>query len=320
MYGEVTHDVFQLEGDPIILKSDGFPTYHLANVVDDHLMGITHVLRGEEWQASTPKHLLLYKAFGWSPPQFGHLPLIVNSDGSKLSKRQGELGIGSLRRRGYRPQAVLNLVTLVGGGFGDKEYSLERCLEVGQLVRSFQLGRVHTYPGRLELERLETLNRVALREGLADEERRRAMVVELVKVVKEEVERRGLEVDCLEELEVERLLVWGLQEGRVSKLGDFVGDQLLFLWAVPELSEPVKTPKSVICDVNEIVKTAKTFDKSLMKTLKKVGASENLKFPSFMTDLRIILTGCPEGLPVLEILHILGPTKSSRRLEQYTKP
>jgi len=137
--------VAAVEGDPIILKSDGFPTYHLANVVDDHDMKITHVLRGVEWQPSTSKHILLYKlviqqfkikiydlhisdnliilqfiysrAFGWNPPNFGHLPLLINKDGTKLSKRQNDITINSYRLKGIYPEALLNFVISCGGGF-----------------------------------------------------------------------------------------------------------------------------------------------------------------------------------------------------------
>ncbi|MEK7172104.1 MAG: glutamate--tRNA ligase, partial [Patescibacteria group bacterium] len=89
--------------DQVLLKSDGFPTYHLANVVDDHAMEITHVIRGEEWLSSTPKHILLYKAFGWNPPHFAHLPLLLNKDKSKLSKRQGDVAVEDYKLKGYLP-------------------------------------------------------------------------------------------------------------------------------------------------------------------------------------------------------------------------
>ena len=96
------------------MKSDGFPTYHLANVVDDHLMETTHVIRGEEWLPSTPKHILLYRAFGWEPPMFAHLPLLLNADRSKLSKRQGDVAVEDYRRAGYLPEAIVNFVALLG--------------------------------------------------------------------------------------------------------------------------------------------------------------------------------------------------------------
>jgi glutamyl-tRNA synthetase len=100
--------------DVVLLKSDGLPTYHLANVVDDYLMNVTHVIRGEEWLPSTPKHLLLYEAFGWSPPQFAHLPLLIRDVGTKLSKRQDDVHLGYFRKNGYLPEALLNFVALLG--------------------------------------------------------------------------------------------------------------------------------------------------------------------------------------------------------------
>ncbi|ORY47380.1 Glutamyl/glutaminyl-tRNA synthetase [Rhizoclosmatium globosum] len=102
--------------DGIVMKSDGLPTYHLANVVDDRLMGVTHVMRGEEWIPSTPKHVLLYKAFGWDEtmPKFAHVPLLVNKDGQKLSKRHSDVNVNSLLEKGYLPEAILNFVGLLG--------------------------------------------------------------------------------------------------------------------------------------------------------------------------------------------------------------
>ena len=100
----------------ILLKSDGFPTYHLANVVDDHLMNISHVIRGEEWITSTPKHLLLYDAFGWERPSFAHLPLLLNQDRTKLSKRQSDVAVEDYREQGYLPEALINFTALLGWG------------------------------------------------------------------------------------------------------------------------------------------------------------------------------------------------------------
>nr|CAD7456574.1 unnamed protein product [Timema tahoe] len=117
VFGPVSYDVAQHEGDPVILKSDKYPTYHLANVVDDHFMEISHVLRGVEWQVSTTKHLLMYKAFGWTPPKYAHLPLLMNPDGTKLSKRQGDIRVESFRDGDIFPLALLNYVTHAGGGF-----------------------------------------------------------------------------------------------------------------------------------------------------------------------------------------------------------
>ena len=117
VYGWNRHEVASVEGDPVILKSDGFPTYHLACVVDDHHMGISHVLRGSEWLVSTAKHLLLYQALGWQPPHFAHLPLLLNRDGSKLSKRQGDIFLEHFATTGFLPDALLDIITNCGSGF-----------------------------------------------------------------------------------------------------------------------------------------------------------------------------------------------------------
>lgn len=117
VYGWNRHEVAHVEGDPVILKSDGFPTYHLACVVDDHHMGISHVLRGSEWLVSTSKHLLLYQALGWQPPHFAHLPLLLNRDGSKLSKRQGDIFLEHFAAADFLPDALLDIITNCGSGF-----------------------------------------------------------------------------------------------------------------------------------------------------------------------------------------------------------
>ena len=114
--------------DQVLLKSDGFPTYHLANVVDDHLMQITHVIRGDEWMSSTPKHILLYESFGWNPPIFMHMPLLLGKDGKKLSKRRNPTSIFFYRDSGYLAGSFINFLTLMGYSMaGDREiYSLKK--------------------------------------------------------------------------------------------------------------------------------------------------------------------------------------------------
>lgn len=142
--------------DQILVKSDGFPTYHLANVVDDHTMGITHVIRGEEWLPSTPKHIALYMAFGWESPQFAHLPLLLNADRSKLSKRQGDVAVEDYIKKGYTKEAVLNFVAFLGwnpGAGEEKEiYTLQELEEV------FDLEKVHKAGAVFNLEKLDWFN------------------------------------------------------------------------------------------------------------------------------------------------------------------
>jgi len=140
--------------DQVLMKSDGFPTYHLANVVDDHLMGVTHVIRGEEWCPSTPKHVLLYEAFGWDQPEFGHLPLLLNPDKSKLSKRQGDVAVEDYQHKGYLAEALGNFVALLGWNpSGDREiYTKE------ELIEAFDLSRVNKGGAVFDLQKLDWMN------------------------------------------------------------------------------------------------------------------------------------------------------------------
>ena len=135
--GDITIQNTEID-DQVLMKSDGFPTYHLANVVDDHLMEITHVIRGEEWISSTPKHVILYDMFGWDLPEFAHLPLLLNADKSKLSKRQGDVAVEDFLDKGYLPEALLNFVSLLGyNPKGDQEiYTLD------ELVSLFDLSNL----------------------------------------------------------------------------------------------------------------------------------------------------------------------------------
>lgn len=142
--------------DQVLMKSDGFPTYHLANVVDDHLMEITHVIRGEEWLPSTPKHIALYKAFEWNPPEFAHLPLLLNADKTKLSKRQGDVAVEDYIQKGYTREAIINFVAFLGWNPGKGEekeiFSLEELTEV------FSLENVHKAGAVFNLEKLDWFN------------------------------------------------------------------------------------------------------------------------------------------------------------------
>ncbi|MDR2068523.1 MAG: glutamate--tRNA ligase, partial [Spirochaetaceae bacterium] len=127
LLGDIEWKNEDINPDPVLLKSDGFPTYPLANVVDDHLMGISHVLRAQEWLPSTPLHVILYGSFGWSPPEFCHLPMVMGPDGKKLSKRHGATSIDEFRRQGYLREALLNYVALLGCSYeeGKDLYTLD---------------------------------------------------------------------------------------------------------------------------------------------------------------------------------------------------
>src|SRR5262245_2936159 len=151
--GDVKIDVAQID-DQVLLKSDGMPTYHLANVVDDHLMEITHVIRAEEWISSTPKHVLLYRAFAWDEPEWFHMPLLRNADKSKISKRKNPVSINYYRDAGVLPQALLNFLALMGWSFGNdrEKFTMEEMIEV------FSWDRVSLGGPVFNLEKLTWLN------------------------------------------------------------------------------------------------------------------------------------------------------------------
>ena len=156
--GDIRFERSQMD-DQVLLKSDGFPTYHLANVVDDHLMRITHVIRAEEWLSSLPKHVQLYRAFGWEMPVFCHLPLLRNADRSKISKRRNPVSLNHYRRAGYFPEALLNYLALMGWGMPDgrEEFTLD------EFVSRFTLERISLGGPVFDQEKLTWLNGKYLR-------------------------------------------------------------------------------------------------------------------------------------------------------------
>lgn len=147
--------------DQILIKSDGYPTYHLANVVDDHLMEISHVIRGEEWLPSTPKHILLYQSFAWTPPLYAHLPLLLNKDKSKLSKRQGSVAVEDFIQKGYLKDAFVNFIALLGWNpTGDREiYSIEEFIEF------FNLEKVNKAGAVFDIQKLDWVNQQYIKQS-----------------------------------------------------------------------------------------------------------------------------------------------------------
>lgn len=157
--GDVKFKTSQID-DQIIIKSDGFPTYHLANVVDDHYMNVTHVIRGEEWLPSTPKHVQLYEYLGWEIPQFAHLPLLLNPDKSKLSKRQGDVATEDYRNKGFLPEALINFVALLGWNTQDDQ----EIFSMAELKEKFSLERVGKAGAVFDVDKLKWMNQQYIKE------------------------------------------------------------------------------------------------------------------------------------------------------------
>ncbi len=153
VYGDITYE-HKILDDQVIIKSDGFPTYHLAVVIDDHYMKISHVIRGEEWIPSTPKHLLIYQALGWEPTQFAHLPLIVNPDKTKLSKRQGDVSVEDFIQKGYLKEALINFVAFLGWN----PKTEQELFSMQDLIKQFDLAKINKSGAVFDINKLDWLN------------------------------------------------------------------------------------------------------------------------------------------------------------------
>ena len=217
VYGEMHYDHRVLD-DQVILKSDGFPTYHLAVVVDDHFMEITHVIRGEEWIPSTPKHILMYQAFGWQPPLYAHVPLILNPDKSKLSKRQGDVAVEDFLSKGYLKEALINFVALLGWNpKTDQEiFSLQ------ELVEQFDLKKINKSAAIFDLNKLEWLNSQYIRN---------LPMRQLVALALPFWETLGINTQTYPKAYLEAILA--LEKDRLKKLSE-IGERTRYFFAQPE--------------------------------------------------------------------------------------
>ncbi|KAG9349854.1 hypothetical protein JZ751_026207, partial [Albula glossodonta] len=227
VFGWNRHEVAAVEGDPVIMKADGFPTYHLANVVDDHHMQISHVLRGTEWLISTSKHLLLYQAFSWTPPTFGHLPLLLNKDGSKLSKRQGDIFIEHFAKSGSLPEALLDIITNCGSGFANNRTGRK----LDELISEFDASRITTHSALLDLGKLPEFNRIHLMQRIEDKEKCASLVKELQVLIEEAYGPQVQESDVLHDQYIRRVLHF--RKGHISRLQDLVTPAYSYLWVRP---------------------------------------------------------------------------------------
>lgn len=334
IFGNFVYYVAQHEGDPVILKSDRFPTYHFANVVDDHLMGITHVLRGIEWQISTPKHLMLYRALGWNPPQFGHLPLIMNSDGSKLSKRQNDIKLEYYRSMGYFPQTLLNYITQAGGGFNRSPDENLRFYQMHELTQKFDINRINSNSSRLNPDLLNDLNQLELMEQIENPEKCKILIQTVRELVKQKYPLNADQLD-LGDNHILSVLKWSYK--RISRVNELAEEKLSFLWVLPTIAKDKEIPIDAgEKDAQKIMKKLKNFffsldiidslvedlkdenftRQNLQQLLKEFSSEKNLTFANFMKNLRSTLSGLKDGPSVAEMMEVLGKKNTIKRIER----
>lgn len=325
--GEVRVQSSQLD-DKVLMKSDGMPTYHLANVVDDYLMRITHVIRGEEWLPSAPHHVLLYRYFGWEKemPQFAHLPLLLKPDGNgKLSKRDadrmgfpifplnwrdpksGELSMG-FREHGYLPAAVINFLALLGWNPGTPQeiFSLE------ELIQAFSLERVNKAGAKFDIQKAQWFNQHYLR-ALPDEK--------LAEILLEDARKEN--VPCSEEKA--RQVIAALKE-RVTFPQDFWQQAQLFFAAPANFDIQAVSKRWTAESTGVLLAYQETLPKSgaitaeeAKRLFEQAAAAQGVKPGSALAALRIALTGGMSGPDLMQTIAILGGAETARRIDLATK-
>ncbi len=275
----------------VLMKADGLPTYHLANVVDDHLMEITHVIRGEEWLPSAPKHLLLYGYFGWQPPALMHVPLLRNPDRSKLSKRKNPTGILFYQRMGYLPEALLNFLGLLIAPAAEGEETFG----IAELTARLDLAKMSLGGPVFDAAKLDWLNGKYLRELTAGEliARTRSWGFDRARVEQ----------------------IFALAHARVERLSDIVPmAAFLFAGRLPLTKEHFEGAKLSGDDLRRALALAmwrldaeRAFDRATIeRVLKGVGDSLERKFRDLARVYYVAMTGSPTSLPLFESMELLG--------------
>jgi glutamyl-tRNA synthetase len=284
----------------VLLKSDGLPTYHLANVVDDHLMEITHVIRGEEWINSAPKHLLLYQYFGWEPPVLCHMPLLRNADKSKLSKRKNPTSIGYYQRMGYLPEAVINYLGMMGWSMPDGS----EMFSVQEMIANFDLNRVSLGGPVFDTGKLDWLNGRYIRESLSDQQF------------------------------IERYAAWAFQQERIAKIVPLIKPRVerfsdvmalagIFLSSVPAIDansfahnkltaeECLRILQFTAWRLEEI----SSWERDVLETaLAGLSQQLNIKIRELLFPLFVAIAGSAVSVSVIDAMAILGLDMSRARI------
>lgn len=299
--GPITFEADQID-DQVLQKSDGLPTYHLANVVDDHLMGITHVIRAEEWITSTPKHVLLYRAFGWDAPQFVHMPLLRNSDKSKISKRKNPVSLNHYREAGYLPEAMLNYLAMMGWTMPDGREKFD----LATMIEALTLERITLGGPVFDVSKLTWLNGLYLREEPSDR-----LVQRLTKEMLSESRLRA---------------VMPLVHERIEKLEDFFEHASFFFTGdvtyepglvadmIGKKADPKATQEMLEAVLALIDRLALLKASSLEHEMRELAVSLGVKTKELFMPTRIAVTGRKATPPLFDTMAQLGKERCRRRL------
>jgi glutamyl-tRNA synthetase len=310
--GDVTFENATLD-DFVLLKSDGYPTYHLANVIDDHLMQISHIMRAEEWLSSTPRHLMLYNAFGFVPPLFAHLPIILGSDRSKLSKRHGAVSILEYKEQGYLPEAMTNFLSLLGWSLDDKTEFLSK----DDLINNFSIERISQTSAIFNREKLDWMDGVYIRKLSPDEFVNRALPF-LEKDLPPEV-KRPLDAGYVKK-------VLPLVQERAKTLGEVASGELTWFFFVDEInyaSELLidkKLDRKATLGMLEVARVKldelARFDADTLESILRPLADEiGVKAGQLFGVLRTAVTGLTATPPLFQTMEVLGQETCLKRID-----
>lgn len=323
--GKVLYNSNELD-DQVLLKSDGYPTYHLAVVVDDHLMGISHVTRTEEWLPSTPKHILLYEFFGWPEPKWAHLPLLLNPDRTKMSKRKGDVALSDYIERGYLPEAMINFLAFLGWNPGPPAFAKastgkeKEIYSMKELLKDFSLEKVQKSGAVFNIEKLDWFNSYYIRQ---------MSVNELTKKIIPYFTKENLIKENEHDLEYVKKIV-ALEKPRLKNLSE-IGDRVGFFFKIPQF-EPalliwrgmsfkdvvisLNISRKALTEIDENNFNCGNLEKGLLREAKR---AKNKDKGHLLWPLRVALTGLEASPGPFEILEILGKKESLKRIEAAVK-
>ncbi len=312
LLGKVTRKNKDISPDPVLLKTDGFPTYHLANVVDDHLMKISHILRAQEWIPSGALHVLLYGAFGWTPPVYCHLPMVMGKDGQKLSKRHGSTSVIEFRNKGYLPEAIINYVSLLGWSYDDKREFFTK----EELEKLFSIEKINKAPGVFDYKKLEWFNGQYIRKKPLDE-LTEMVIPYLVKdgLVSDPPSGKEREIiDSMMPLMAERLHFLS----DITSLSRFLFTDDLDYEASALIPKKMDVPGTlrVLKAIRERIGDILSKDEAEAEEIFRAMASElDVKLGSVLMPLRVAVTGSTVSPPIIGSVKLLGEEKTVKRID-----
>jgi len=311
IFDDLIHGAIKFEsdllGDQVLVKSDGFPTYNFACVIDDSLMNITHVIRGDDHISNTPKQIALYEALGKPIPKFGHIPLIMGEDGSRLSKRHGHTSIGEYQELGYLPDTVFNFLSLMGWSPGDDTELMTK----DEIIKRFTIERVKDKPAQFNLKKLTWMNSHYLKH---------LPIEQLYQLTKPYLEKAGYALTKVPEAKIMKLI--DLYRERIKVLSDISEVTKFFFedkvnYQAEAVDKFVKTAdgQQVLTMVRDGVMPISEFNTaSLEPILRQVAESKGLKFQGVAQPIRVALTGTTVSPGIFEVMELLGKERVLERI------